>query len=219
MAPGLSGHQQQTTWAKVAEAGTNLGVVYPKKVIQPTDTSGSTMEQQPVRQQNNNPVRPMLNLGLEIEDAKAGTLTVAGSFAKGSLSQLTSKIREGPLFSVEIMPGDGYAEITFQMASHALTFVENDREMIARTGFGRFGRGYSVICMAEFDWNEEIRKMAQMPRERRRLTFARAGLLGNSLTFKRFQAEVTAVAGGIDSIELVWAFNSGNSKQDTFFHS
>jgi hypothetical protein len=143
-------------------------------------------------------------------EQEAGSVVVSGNFTRGSLNFLTSKIHEGPLYSVEIAHSKGYAKITFQKASDALTFASLDGAETSKCGHGRFGPGFAVVSTETFDWNDEFHRMVTPPRERRRLTFARAGFLGSQLSFKRFQTDIIAVAG-IDAVDLIWAFNAGNS--------
>ncbi|KAF3484104.1 uncharacterized protein GIQ15_03428 [Arthroderma uncinatum] len=143
-------------------------------------------------------------------EPKASTLKVIGAFPRGILSFLTSKIREGPLYKVDINAVEGYAEITFQQSEQAANFIEGDRVMHSKHGYGRFGPAYSIVGVTEFEWDADIRRMAQQPRERRRLTFARARLIGNNMNFTQFQAYVAAVAGGADAIDIAWAYNTGN---------
>ncbi|KAK2744583.1 hypothetical protein FQN57_004188 [Myotisia sp. PD_48] len=193
--------RQTNTWAKVAvRDSVDPGARTPALVLNSIITSG----QGPATSNISVPVRPEPIVG----ERKAGVVTVAGIFNGSSLRFLTSLIREGPLFSIEVTPR--LAEITFQHALHARVFVESDREMIAKTNFGRFGPGFSVISIREYDWDEQIEGMSGLPRERRRLTFARAGLLGKSLHFRKFHDDIMVLAGGPDAIDLVWAFNSGN---------
>ncbi|PGH01083.1 hypothetical protein AJ80_09066 [Polytolypa hystricis UAMH7299] len=143
-------------------------------------------------------------------EQKAGCVVVAGTFRPGSLNHLTSKISEGPLFSVDVGYNTGYAKIMFQHASDAVAFIEADKEEVSRNGHGCFGPGYRIVGTEALNWNNELRRMIPPLRERRRLTFARAGLLGPGLTFKQFQADLVKVAGK-DGIDIVWAFNAGNA--------
>ncbi|KAK2834848.1 hypothetical protein FQN49_006856 [Arthroderma sp. PD_2] len=149
-------------------------------------------------------------LKLKPVEPKASTVTVIGIYPRGILSFITSKIREGPLYKVETNADNGYVEITFQQSEQAADFVESDRFMNATLGYGRFGPGYSIVDVKEFEWDAEIRGMAQPPRERRRLTFAKARLLGNHLSFMQFQEDVAVAAGGPNAIDIAWAYNTGN---------
>ncbi|EEP76916.1 predicted protein [Uncinocarpus reesii 1704] len=158
-------------------------------------------------------INPVVPVGhqpiLEEGEEKAAVLTISGVFGPHSLNFLTSKIREGPLVSVDINYPQGYAEITFQKSAHAIAFLGEERAVRARTGASMFGNAYKVICASEFDWDDEIRKMETKPRERRRLTLARSGLLTCGLTVKKILNDMGQVVGS-DAIEFIWAFNTGN---------
>jgi hypothetical protein len=150
---------------------------------------------------------------IETDEERAGVVLVTGRFFKhGSLNYLTSKIIEGPLFGVNISYDKGSAQIVFLRAKHALAFWDRNRELIGSGRPGCFGQGYTVTSVHVMDWTDEIRQMENRPKERRRLTFARAGLLGEKLKYKRFQDDLVAVAGGAEAMDLIWAFNAGNSK-------
>ncbi|EER29546.1 hypothetical protein D8B26_003895 [Coccidioides posadasii str. Silveira] len=158
-------------------------------------------------------INPVVPVGhppiLDVAEEKAAMLTISGVFGPHSLNFLTSKIREGPLFSVEINYAQNFAEITFQKSAHAVAFLGQERSKRARTGSGLFGGSYKIVSAAEFAWDKEIRKMEAKPRERRRLTFARGGLLGGNLTVKKILNDMGQLVGA-EAIEFVWAFNTGN---------
>lgn len=199
------------SWAKVAESGTHPSSG-PARKIQANPTVS-----QLARPAESHTMGPPIELDVE-EETKAGSVSISGKFTEGAVNFITSKIREGPLYRVDVRPELEWAEVIFQNASNAYELVANDREMIAKTGHGRFGKGYQITCVAQFEWTEGISAMAQIPRERRRLTFARAGLLGSNLSFRKFQGDVTAAAGDSEAIDLVWAFNSGNGKKRRIAH-
>lgn len=159
---------------------------------------------------------PAVPTGLiQLEDTneeRAAVMIVSGNFAVGSLNNLTSKIREGPIFSIDISYGEGLARIVFLRATHAFALVASDADLVARRGYGRFGPGYSISRTDIHDWDASIRQMENSPKERRRLTFARGGLLGPHLPFAKFENDIKTLAGK-DNIDFIWAFNSGNGKQ------
>ncbi|KAI1912981.1 hypothetical protein LOZ65_005880 [Ophidiomyces ophidiicola] len=157
-----------------------------------------------------NPVVPVGHPPVrESSEEKGAILTLSGAFGPHSLNFLTSKIRDGPLYSIEINYVQGFAEITFQKAAHALAFLEQERIKRARTGSGMFGAGFKIICASEVAWDDAFRKMEDKPRERRRLTLARAGLLGGNLSVKKILNDMGQIVGA-DAVEFIWAFNAGN---------
>lgn len=157
-----------------------------------------------------NPAVPLGHMPIiESDEEKAAVLTITGTFSRESLNFLTSKIREGPLFGVEINHAGKFAEITFQKAVHAVAFLAVERAKRERTETGMFGPNYKIVSAAEFDWDDDFRKMEEKPRERRRLTIARAGLLAGGLSVKKILADMAQVVGA-EAIEFIWAFNAGN---------
>lgn len=201
--------RQAKSWAKVAAARPGNGGIptQPRRMVGHFEARQAALNQPAVPTSNIQPI--------ETEEEKAGLMIVAGDFGPCSLNHITSKIREGPLFRVEISHSEKIAEIVFQRAAHALEFVERDAELVDKLGYGRFGPGYTILCTEVLDWTDAIRQMENQPKERRRLTFARAGLLGKPITFKKFKTDVFSAAG-TDGVDLIWAFNSGNGMQTTY---
>ena len=78
-------------------------------------------------------------------------------------------------------------------------------------GFGRFGCGYHVELAEIFDWNEDLRRMNQPIRERRRLSFARKRLFAENMSPEKWKQDVRTLAGP-GNIDFLWVFNSGNGK-------
>lgn len=148
----------------------------------------------------------------ETDEERAGVMVVSGNFVIGSLNSLTCKIREGPIASIDISYSEGFARIVFLRATHAFALVASDADLVSKRGYGRFGPGYSISRTDIHDWDANIRQMENSPKERRRLTFARGGLLGPHLPFAKFENDVKSLAGE-ENIDFIWAFNSGNSKQ------
>ncbi|KAL2371669.1 hypothetical protein, variant [Blastomyces gilchristii SLH14081] len=143
--------------------------------------------------------------------ARAGIVTVEGKFALDSLNMLTARIREGALYSVEIHHHSGFAEITFQYATHAKEFLVKDKHATASTGYGCFGNGFRVRHdkYRERAWDADLKKMSNGLRERRRLTFSRTKLLMRPNSFRVMEEDLERIAGP-DGIDFVWKFNTGN---------
>ncbi|KAL1958437.1 hypothetical protein VTO42DRAFT_4538 [Malbranchea cinnamomea] len=193
---------QANSWAKVASAGSSSPGMH-------TNSGGVKLLQHKHIPLSQPAVPTGIIQPIETEEETAGVMIISGPFVLGSLNFLTSRIREGPLYDVEISYDNGLARIVFLRSAHALAFLNYDAELVAKRGFGRFGPGYSIVCTEMKDWDEGIRQMENRPKERRRLTFARAGFLGKPLTFRKFQSDVIEVAG-VQAIDFIWAFNSGN---------
>lgn len=155
---------------------------------------------------------------VETDEEKAAIMVITGTFVPGSLNHLTAKIREGPLTSVEISYTDGFARIIFLRAQHGFSLVAHDAELVAKRGYGRFGPGYTIARTDVVEWDDSVRQMEASPKERRRLTFARGGLLGKHLPFAKFESDVKTVAGA-DAVDFIWAFNSGNGKSRVYILS
>ena len=201
--------RQNKSWAKVAATGPDVGSGIPTKP-----------QRMPARPDSRpaGPGRPSVPSGdfkvSETEEQQAGVMTVAGNFGPRSLNHITSSIREGPLFSVEISPRENTVQIVFERLSHAVQFVDRNTELVRKYSYGCFGPGYTVHSIQPLEWTDAIRQMENRPKERRRLTFARAGLLGGPISFKQFQTDIWSVAGR-NSVDFIWAFNGGNGMQRT----
>ncbi|EGC45995.1 conserved hypothetical protein [Histoplasma capsulatum var. duboisii H88] len=142
---------------------------------------------------------------------RAGIIIVEGKFTLGSLNKLTARICEGALYSVEIHHHTGFAEIIFQNAMHAKEFLAKDKYTMENTGFGRFGKGFTVRHdrYKERGWDADLEKMANGNRERRRLTFVRPKLLERPDSLRALEEELERMAGP-EGIDFVWKFNAGN---------
>lgn len=154
------------------------------------------------------PMRP-----LEIEkDEEAGELFLDGNFnLPNAVHFVTSQIHEGPLFEVIVSVPEKRATIVFQRAFHAGNFLRRNEEMMAQTGFTVYGKSYTVTAGPVIPWDDRIRAMGYPYRERRRLTFARAGLFTGKLTPDQFRADMNALVGQ-ENVEIAWVFNAGNGK-------
>jgi hypothetical protein len=127
---------------------------------------------------------------------------------KKSLSGITEKIDQGPLFSIAHSQSDDAACVIFQHAYHARAFLEANERYARMYGQGLFGPGCEVLEGQAFPATEDIRRM-DVRNERRRLTFARCRLFSNGMTEARFKTDIFGMVGE-GNVELVWLFNSGN---------
>ncbi|KAA8647305.1 hypothetical protein EYZ11_009800 [Aspergillus tanneri] len=145
----------------------------------------------------------------EIPEAKAGVIRIYGRISKDVIQFITTRIHEGPLQDVRLET-NGRTRVTFQHASQALAFLKSNQEMEQMLGFGRFGCGYHVELAEIIDWNEDLRRMNQPIRERRRLSFARKRLFAENMSPEKWKQDIRTLAGP-GNIDFLWVFNSGNA--------
>jgi hypothetical protein len=127
---------------------------------------------------------------------------------KKSLSDITEKIEEGPLFSIAHSQPDDAVCVIFQHAHHAQAFLETNARHIQTHGQGLFGPDGQVLEGQPYPATDDIRSM-EFKNERRRLTFARGRLFADGMTEARFKQDIFAIVGE-GNVELIWLFNSGN---------
>nr|KMM70046.1 hypothetical protein CPAG_06358 [Coccidioides posadasii RMSCC 3488] len=154
------------------------------------------------------------SLMLYSDVARQAPGAMSGSSSAQATSSGTVKAVINPVVPVGHPPILDVAEekaamLTISEISSRGSFLGQERSKRARTGSGLFGGSYKIVSAAEFAWDKEIRKMEAKPRERRRLTFARGGLLGGNLTVKKILNDMGQLVGA-EAIEFVWAFNTGN---------
>lgn len=196
--------KRETLWTLSSAGYNSLTAPMPSLTSLPMAGNNGSLLQSPPGLVHSGGVSPLA-------DQKAGIVFVKGPWEPGDLSKITSKIQEGPLFSVHIDAPMGYAEIHFLHLSQAYTFVENDRKAKSKVGHGAFGPEFEIASVDPDDWNDEIKTMNALPRQRRRLTFARGGFLGANLSFKRFESDLASIAGK-NNIDFMWFFNLGNGR-------
>lgn len=145
-------------------------------------------------------------------DFEAGAVFMNGNFnLPNPLHFITSKIIEGPLFDVIISKPERKATIIFQHSIHAGFFLRRHQEAKERKGFGCYGSSYTLTPGPVIPWDDQIQRMGYPFRERRRLTFARAGLFSSNLTPDQFKADMASLVGD-ENVEATWVFNAGNGK-------
>ncbi|KAL2819376.1 hypothetical protein BDW59DRAFT_181671 [Aspergillus cavernicola] len=145
----------------------------------------------------------------EIPDEKAAIIRIYGKIAKDAIQFVTTRIHEGPLQDIR-METNGRTRATFQHAPHALAFLKSNQEMEALLGYGRFGAGFSVELAEIVDWNDDLHRMNQPIRERRRLSFARKRLFADNMSPDKWKHDIRSLAGP-GNIDFLWVFNSGNA--------
>ncbi len=135
---------------------------------------------------------------------------VVGCAKQTSLSFITEQIHEGPLLSIAFSEFDAAMCIIFQSGSSAASFLETNAFFLNSTGACCYGRGYELMVGSPFPMNTELKAMEIPVRERRRLTFVKAGLF-QDLTKAQFEKDIADIVG-TDNIERVWVFNTGNGR-------
>jgi hypothetical protein len=141
---------------------------------------------------------------------KAGIIRVYGRMTRDAVNYITTRIREGPLHDIRVETNERI-RVIFQHASHALALFKSNQNMEALVGHGRFGPGYSVELAEIVDWNDDLHRMNQPIRERRRLSFARKRLFADNMSPEKWKHDIRAIAGA-GNIDFLWVFNSGNGK-------
>ncbi|CEL02757.1 hypothetical protein ASPCAL03921 [Aspergillus calidoustus] len=140
---------------------------------------------------------------------KAGIIRVYGRMTRDAVNYITTRIREGPLHDIRVETNERI-RVIFQHASHALALFKSNQNMEALVGHGRFGPGYSVELAEIVDWNDDLHRMNQPIRERRRLSFARKRLFADNMSPEKWKHDIRAIAGA-GNIDFLWVFNSGNA--------
>jgi hypothetical protein len=183
---------QAGSWASVAATATNHGNHIVK--FRPGDGITRKITETAVA-----PVRP--------QDARVIWIKPWNP-EKKSLSDITEKIDQGPLFSIAHSQPDNAVCVIFQHAHHARAFLEANMRYTKMYGQGLFGPDSEILEGQAYPATDDIRRM-DIKNERRRLTFARSRLFSNGVTEVRFKNDIFAMVGE-GNVELVWLFNSGN---------
>ncbi|RAL07524.1 uncharacterized protein BO97DRAFT_249903 [Aspergillus homomorphus CBS 101889] len=142
-------------------------------------------------------------------EAKAGVIRIYGKASREHTQYITTRIHEGALQEIRV-EADDRTRVTFQLATSALEFLRSNRQMESVMGYGRFGAGYRVELAEIVDWNEDLRRMNQPIRERRRLSFARKRLFAEGMTPDKWKHDIRQLAGP-GATDFLWVFNSGNA--------
>jgi hypothetical protein len=186
------------SWASVAATATHAG----NRIVKFRPSDGITRT---IRQDSMAPSMP--------QDARVIWIKPWNP-EKKSLSDITEKIDQGPLFSIAHSQSDDAVCVIFQHAQHAQVFLQANERYISLYGQGLFGPDCEVLEGQAYPATEDIRRM-DMKNERRRLTFARCRLFTNGMTEARFKNDIFGMVGE-GNVELVWLFNSGNGTTNSF---
>lgn len=198
--PGLTIQPGAGSWAEIANRSVTAGPS--QEAAQLMSPGGSISSREVVA------ARPAASP--EPAEEKAGVVRIYGPAKKGDFRHITSRIREGPLQEIRVESNNS-VRVVFQHVSHALEFVKSDEEMQQRLGQGRIGKGYTVEMADIIDWSDDLRRMKQPLRERRRLSFARKGLFTGGLTETKWKHEMLTIAG-TGNVDFLWVFNTGNGE-------
>ncbi|KAL3468413.1 hypothetical protein BJX64DRAFT_282586 [Aspergillus heterothallicus] len=158
---------------------------------------------------------PLPSSGVPEIPEKAGVIRIYGRMNKDVVNSITTRIHEGPLHDIRVET-NGRSRVIFQHASHALAFFKSNQDMEALLGYGRFGAGYRVELAEIVDWNDDLHRMNQPIRERRRLSFARKRLFADNMSPEKWKHDIRLIAGA-GNIDFLWVFNSGNGGFHTRF--
>ena len=134
---------QAGSWASVAATATHDG----NRIVKFTPADGMTCK---ISQDSAMPVRP--------QDARVVWIKPWNP-EKKSLSDITEKIDQGPLFSIAHSQPDDAACVVFQHAYHARAFLETNERHSRMYGQGLFGPNSEMLEGQAFPATEDIRRM------------------------------------------------------------
>ena len=129
-----------------------------------------------------------------------------------NLSAVTKEIHEGPLLSVAYSQADRAVCIIFQHSDHARAFLFRNQEYQDKKGQSLYGPDVRLLEGQAYPYDAPLRRMDAPTNERRRLTFARSKLFcpgEGGVSEHVFEKHIYELVG-IENVELVWLFNTGN---------
>lgn len=145
---------------------------------------------------------------------KARVVWVCG-LAEGieSLSFISSKITTGPLNGIAWISAHKAYSVVFMFTAHAQSFLDMNERFTKENGESVYGSKVAVQAGPVVEWTRDIVRMEPPTRERRRLTIVKGknAIFENDEKRRRFERDLARVAGN-GNVELIWLFNSGNSK-------
>ena len=147
------------------------------------------------------------------EEDQRRLVNVHGLDVKTTLKDISRKISEGPLISLNLSvnaDNTKSASIVFLEVLHAKQFVARSDALRRdnRNGPGLYGQPTRVILGPPFRDDEVVYHMYGRDALRRRFTISGKGLFTNVQPTK-FYLDLAAVVGK-EHLELVWLFNRGN---------
>lgn len=129
------------------------------------------------------------------------------------LKEVTKKIQNvGAVYSVAYAPEAEAVCIIFQHASCANELMRRCADHLKYNGISLFGAEHDIAPGLLYPMTKDLARMEMPQLERRRLTFARAGLFNQGgVTQKQFREDIEGIVGP-SNVELLWLFNTGNGK-------
>lgn len=129
------------------------------------------------------------------------------------LKEITKKIQNvGAIYSVAFAPEAEAVCIIFQHATCANDLMRRCADHLKYNGVSLFGPEHDIAPGLPYPITKDLARMEMPQLERRRLTFARAGLFNQGgVTQKQFREDIEGIVGP-SNVELLWLFNTGNGK-------
>ncbi|KAL2843512.1 hypothetical protein BJY01DRAFT_264222 [Aspergillus pseudoustus] len=206
---------QPGSWAQVAYAAPSVQESSSREIAQflmsptPREPSSTEDARPDAEGESGEELAPIpASVVTEIPE-KAGVIRIYGKMNRDVVNSITSRIHEGPLYDIRVET-NGRSRVVFQHASHALAFFNSNQDMEGLLGYGRFGSGYRVELAEIVHWNDDLHRMNQPIRERRRLSFARKRLFADNMSPEKWKQDIRQIAGA-GNIDFLWVFNSGNA--------
>lgn len=133
--------------------------------------------------------------------------------AERPLKEITKKMQNlGALYSIAYSPENAAVCIIFQQAACASEFMHRCAQYLEHYSRPIFGADQEITVGQPFPTTHELTRMNLPHMERRRLTFARAGLFNkDGVSQQQFRQDIEQLVGP-SNVELLWFFNSGNGK-------
>jgi hypothetical protein len=187
-----------TSWARIAASPP----VHDNVVVKPKPMVLKTHARQPSQ-------RPVA-YAPETLSEQLRVIWVVGCTKDTTLAFITDQIHEGPLLSVAFSIENVAMCVVFQYGSSAASFLETNGIMMTTRGVCCYGPGYELMVGSAFGMTADLKAMEPPLRERRRLTFVKAGLF-QDVSPAQFEKDLLELVGR-DNIERVHVFNTGNGK-------
>jgi hypothetical protein len=191
--PSMIQNPKSISWARIA--------------AQPPSANNVVIRHQKVVIRTRTPPKPTTYPPEPLAD-QLRVVWVGGCTKKTPLAFITDQIYEGSLLSVAFAENEAAMCIVFQHGASAAAFLETNAVSLNSYGECCYGPGYELMVGEPLPMNADLKAMQNPPRERRRLTFVKAGLF-QDLSKTQFERDIEDLVGR-DNMERVWIFNTGN---------